>query len=115
MSLKTKKGAGEIVQCSKAGCPFRGPRFNLLNPHGGSEPFITSVPGGLAPSSDPHRHWARIWCTNIPSGKKLTLYEADSVLRLSYSFPFPSQVLALRACAVPCGNHEALSLAEPDK
>jgi hypothetical protein len=35
-----------------SGCSSRGPEFNSLQPHGGSQLSVTLVPGDLAPHTD---------------------------------------------------------------
>ena len=45
------------------GCSYRGPRFNSLHPHGGSQPSITPVPGDPMPSSNLQGHQAHMWQT----------------------------------------------------
>jgi hypothetical protein len=46
-------------------CSSRGPEFKSQQPHGGSQPSVTSVPEGLMPSSSCHGHQVPQWYTDI--------------------------------------------------
>ena len=50
-------GAGEMAQHLNTDLSYGGPGFNSQYPYGGSQPFLTLVPGDSTPSSDLHRQY----------------------------------------------------------
>lgn len=62
----------------------RGPRLSSQHLYGSLQPFVTIVPGTLAPPSGHHRHWAHVWCTHKHSGKTLIQIKKIKIDLLKY-------------------------------
>jgi hypothetical protein len=57
------------------GCSSRRPRLDSQHPRGGSQPSMTPVLGGQAPTFDLHWHQAHMWHTDIYAGKIVMCFE----------------------------------------
>ena len=65
---RSTSGCWRVVSVVKSSS-CRGPRFNSQHRHGGSQPFITAVPGELLPSSDLRGYQVYILCPHIYVGR----------------------------------------------